>query len=63
MKLAKDFECVPDGEIYPRVLPAGSECPAELVDAARSLGLLAETAEAAPVVTEKPGKPAKRKAG
>jgi len=42
MKLAKDFECVPAGEIYPRVIPAGEECPEELIDAARSLGLLAD---------------------
>lgn len=48
MKLAKDFECVPDGEIYPRVIPAGDECPPELIDVARNLGLLAE-ADSAPL--------------
>lgn len=42
MKLAKDFECCPKGEIYPRVVAAGEECPPELEESARALGLLAE---------------------
>lgn len=41
MKLAKDFECCPLGEIYPRMIPAGEECPPELEESARALGLLA----------------------
>jgi hypothetical protein len=42
MKLAKDFNCVSMGEIYPRVIPAGEECPPELIESARALGLLEE---------------------
>jgi len=42
MKLAKDFECCPLGEIYPRILAAGEDCPPELEASARALGLLAE---------------------
>ncbi len=43
-KLKKDFDAVPDGEIYPVTLPAFSACPPELVPQAAELGLL-ETAE------------------
>lgn len=42
MRLAKDFECCPLGEIYPRVFKAGEECPPELEASARELGLLAD---------------------
>jgi hypothetical protein len=42
MKLAKDFECCPKGEIYPRIIAAGEDCPPELEASARALGLLAE---------------------
>lgn len=42
MKLAKDFECCPLGEIYPRILAAGEDCPPELEESARALGLLAD---------------------
>ncbi|PPD10339.1 MAG: hypothetical protein CTY36_00135 [Methylocystis sp.] len=48
MKLAKDFECCPLGEIYPRILAAGEECPPELEASARALGLLAEEGGDAP---------------
>lgn len=40
MKLLKDFEAVPDGEIYPRTIPAGEECPPELLPQAIELGLV-----------------------
>lgn len=46
-KLKEDFECVPNGEIHPVVLPAGSECPAELIGNARALGILETDEEAA----------------
>ncbi len=42
MRLAKDFECCPLGEIYPRVIKAREECPPELEASARELGLLAD---------------------
>jgi len=49
MKLAKDFECCPLGEIYPRIIAAGEDCPPELEESARALGLLAEiTGDGAP---------------
>jgi hypothetical protein len=40
MKLTKEFRCVPPGEIYPRELAAGEECPAEFEESARALGCL-----------------------
>lgn len=40
MKLLKDFDAVPDGEIYPRTIPAGEECPPELLPQALALGLV-----------------------
>ncbi len=43
MKLTKPIFAVWPGEIYPREIPAGEDCPAELVDAARELGALGET--------------------
>lgn len=48
MKLAKDFECCPLGEIYPRIIAAGEDCPQELEASARALGLLAEDGGGAP---------------
>jgi hypothetical protein len=45
MKLAKDFECCPLGEIYPRIIAAGEDCPPELEASARALGLLADESE------------------
>lgn len=47
MKLAKDFECCPLGEIYPRILAAGEDCPPELEESARALGLLEESGDGA----------------
>ena len=38
--LKHDFHGVPSGEIYPRMFPAGTECPAEFLDAARSINAL-----------------------
>lgn len=40
MKLTKAFTCVPPGEIYPRVLASGEECPAEYEESARIQGCL-----------------------
>ncbi|AGT08345.1 hypothetical protein [Paracoccus aminophilus] len=37
-KLTKPITGVPDGEIYPRVIPAGEDCPASLVTYAQSEG-------------------------
>lgn len=51
MKLLKNFDAVPDGEIYPRTFPAGEECPSELLPQAIALGLVDE-AEAAKSAAE-----------
>jgi hypothetical protein len=52
MKLIKPLWCVPPGEIYPRELAAGEECPPEFEESARLQGCLkpasAETANAKP---------------
>lgn len=37
-KLTKSITGVPDGEIYPREIPAGEDCPASLVAYAQSEG-------------------------
>lgn len=37
-KLTKAITGVPDGEIYPRVIEAGEECPENLADYAESVG-------------------------
>lgn len=42
-KLTKSLFGAPNGEIYPREIPAGEECPPELEDAAREAGALTET--------------------
>lgn len=39
-KLAKDFYGVPTGEIFPRTIKAGEECPANLENAAGKAGAL-----------------------
>lgn len=39
-KLTKAIIGVPDGEVYPREIPAGVDCPAELADYAASIGAL-----------------------
>lgn len=39
-KLTKPITGVPDGEIYPRILPAGADCPPALLDHALSMGAL-----------------------
>jgi hypothetical protein len=41
-KLTKDLFGQPDGEFMPRVIPAGEECPPELIEAARDLGALGD---------------------
>ena len=62
-KLTKSLFAVPPGEIYPRDIPAGEECPADLEHAAREAGALDERAEymtkvsAAGVLTEADAKP------
>lgn len=48
MRLKTSFVCVPAGEIYPREIPAGEECPQELESAARALGLLDDGGEKTP---------------
>jgi hypothetical protein len=42
MKFAKHFLGVQTGDIYPTTFGAGDECPEELLDAAGSVGALAE---------------------
>lgn len=39
-KLKTPIFGVPDGEIYPREIPAGEDCPENLVDYAEGLGAL-----------------------
>jgi len=39
-RLMADLLGVRAGQIYPEVIPSGSECPTELLDAARELGIL-----------------------
>ena len=41
-KLTKPLFGVPNGEIYPREIAAGEDCPPELEAAARDIGALAE---------------------
>lgn len=58
MKLTKDFYCVPPGEVYPVVMKAGEECPAEYEIAARESGALdqvkpVKSAKSTPAVSEK----------
>jgi len=38
--LKSEFKVVLPGQVYPTVLPAGSECPNEVVAIAKSLGLI-----------------------
>lgn len=45
-KLTKAITGVPDGEIYPREIPAGDECPPALVDYAASIGALEQAKKA-----------------
>lgn len=40
LKFTKQFQGVPDGEIYPRTFEAGDTCPPELEAGARSLGAI-----------------------
>ena len=42
MKLTKDIEGCSGSEIHPRTYTAGTDCPADLVDAAIALGALPE---------------------
>lgn len=41
-KLIKPLFAAPNGEVYPRTIPQGEECPPELEDAAREAGALEE---------------------
>lgn len=41
-KLTKPLFGAPNGEIYPRWIEAGEECPPELEGAAREIGALSE---------------------
>ncbi len=59
MKLLKAFFCAPAGEIYPREIAAGEECPRELEQAAAALGLLAPASP----LQKKPSDKAADKAG
>lgn len=43
-KLTKPIFGVPDGEIYPREIAAGDECPPRLLDYAKSEGALEKAA-------------------
>lgn len=52
MKLNAEFQGVPNGEIYPITYAPGDECPPELEDAARSLGVLDES-ESEPAAARK----------
>lgn len=45
-KFAVKFPGVPEGEIYPTEYQPGDECPPSLLEAARSLGVLAPEPEA-----------------
>ncbi len=40
MKLTKTIKGVPAGEIHPREIPAGEECPENLVSYAQDIGAL-----------------------
>lgn len=44
-KLTGDLLGVPNGEVWPRVIPAGTACPPEMEAAARATGVLETTAE------------------
>jgi hypothetical protein len=44
--LKKTITGVPDGEIYPREIKAGSDCPENLVAYAQSIGALPKSAKA-----------------
>lgn len=55
MKLAKPLLCVPAGEIYPRLLEAGEECPPEFEALAKEAGLL-EPEQKKPANESKPKK-------
>lgn len=39
-KLSKDLFAVIPGEVYPKLFEAGTECPKELVELAKSIGVL-----------------------
>jgi len=55
MKLAQPLVCVPAGEIYPRVIEAGEECPPEFEAMAKDAGLL-ESEPEPPAKKPKPEK-------
>jgi hypothetical protein len=58
MKLTAALYGVPADAVHPRWFEAGEECPPELIEAARALGVLAGDEEHAPAA-----KPAKRVRG
>jgi hypothetical protein len=48
MKFTQEFFGVIDGEIYPRVFAPGEDCPPELLEAAKSVGAVADEAPRKP---------------
>lgn len=54
--LTKDLFGVRAGQVYPEMIPAGAECPPELLDAARALGAVRED-DPAPVRRQRKAKP------
>ncbi len=48
MKLKKAIFGAPDGEVYPREIPAGEECPPSLEAYAAEIGALAKAVKKAP---------------
>lgn len=59
MKLTAALYGVPAGAVHPRWFDAGEECPPELVEAARALGVLADAADEAEPAAAKPAKRAR----
>lgn len=62
-KLKNSIRGVPTGEIYPREIPAGEECPENLLPYAREIGALEEDGAAIVQPEPKPQSPADAKAG
>lgn len=58
MKLVKDFYACLPGQYYPQTFAAGTDCPSELLDIAKSLNLV-ESEKPKDAKSVKPAKPAK----
>jgi hypothetical protein len=59
MKVTKEFQGVPDGEVYPRTYQPGDDCPAELLEAAVALEAVEpDAADPEPVAETPPAQPA-----